>query len=100
MEGTCGGDSPICCIIVLSLALQFCVCHKEVIDLVPLVGKGPLSAVAKRPVCFPIKAPLLGPDRFFRTLNNSNDFAENQSRVCIIVRRVKGKIECPDLKTE
>ena len=68
--------------------------------MVPFVGEGPLSAVAKRLVFFPTKAVVLGTNCPFRPLDYSNDFTKNQSRICIIVRRVKRKIKCPDLKTE
>ena len=47
MEAGMGKMSPVCCIVVLSLALQLSVCHKQVINVIPPMGKGSLTSDAE-----------------------------------------------------
>lgn len=80
------GNSPVCCVVILSLTLQCRVRHEKIVNFVPLVGKCPLGATTKRPVRFPVEASVLSPDCLLRPLDHSHDLTEHQSGVCITIR--------------
>ena len=66
MEANTGGKgSPVCCIIVLPLLFQLCVQHKQVINVILFMGKGPLTSNTERFVRFATEASEFGPDCFF-----------------------------------
>jgi len=73
--------SPVCCIVVLSLSFQLCVRHEQVINVIPLMGKSPLTSNAECLVGFTVKAPMLCPNRILRSLDHSHKFPKHQGRI-------------------
>jgi hypothetical protein len=73
--------SPVGCIIVLSFSFQLRVRHKQVVDVIPLMGKCSLISNAERLVRFPIKASIFCPDRVFGSFDYSHEFPKHQGRI-------------------
>lgn len=72
---------PVCCIIILPLSPQLCVCHEQVVNVIPLVGKGSLTSVTEQLVSLPIEASVLRSDCVLRSLDDSHEFPEHQCRI-------------------